>query len=184
MFARSSTLGLIVTVALSLPTDRTPVYRIQSSGAVSLNAAGTEAQYGLSREKVDGKPVLTITLGATTGESALMLFTTGDELPRSGRYPVYFSWQGDSARVEGGGRWFHACFIAGTVGHSQGAFHGQSGWVTITDNKAGLISGEFELRAQGFLASNIRDEDQWVTVQGMFTAAGDSSMPNVATALR
>jgi len=182
MFARSSTLGLIVTVALSLPTDRTPVYRIQSSGAVSLNAAGTEAQYGLSREMVDGKPVLTITLGATTGQSALMLFTDGDELPRSGRYPVYFSWQGDSAKSEG--RWFHACFIAGKVGHSLGAFHGQSGWVTISDNKAGLISGEFELRAQGFLASNIRDEDQWVTLQGMFTAAGDSSMANVATASR
>ncbi len=179
MFARSSTLGLIVTVALSLPTDRTPVYRIQSSGAVSLNAAGTEAQYSLSREKVDGKAVLTISLGATAGEGALMLFTDGDELPQSGRYPVYFSWEGDS---KGEGRWFHACFIAGRVEYPVGAFHGQSGWVTITDNKAGLISGEFELRAQGFLASNIRDENQWVMLQGTFTAAGDSTTANVATA--
>jgi len=178
MFARSSTLGLIFTAALSLPSDRTPVYRMQSSGAVSVSAAGTEAQYGLSQEKMDGKRVLTITLGATTGASALMLFTDGDELPRSGRYPVYFSWEGDS-KAEG--RWFHACFIAGTVGHSVGAFHGQSGWVTITHNRAGLISGEFQLRAQGFLASNIRDENQWVTLQGTFTAAGDSTTRAVAS---
>jgi hypothetical protein len=178
MFARSSTLGLLVTVALSSPTDLTPVYRIQSSGAVSLNAAGTEAQYSLAREKMGGKPVLTISLGATTGAGTLMLFTDGHALPRSGRYPVYFSWEGDS-RTEG--RWFHACFIAGTVEHPQGVFHGQSGWVTITHDKAGLISGELELRAQGFLASNIQDEDQWVTLQGTFTAAGDSSTASVAT---
>ena len=178
MFARSSTLGLIMTVALSLPSDRTPVYRIQSSGAVSLSATGAEAQYGFSREMVDGKPVLTITLGATTGASAFMLFTDGDELPRAGRYPVYFSWEGD-AKAEG--RWFHACFIAGTVEQPLGAFHGQSGWVTVTDNKAGLISGEFELRAEGFLASNMRDENQWVTVRGTFTAAGDSTTRAVAS---
>jgi hypothetical protein len=177
MFARSSTLGLIMTVALSLPTERTPVYRIQSSGAVSLSAAGTEAQYGLSQEKVDGKRVLTITLGAMTGQSALMLFTDGDELPQSGRYPVYFSWEGNS-KAEG--RWFHACFIAGTADHPQGAFHGQSGWVTITQNKAGLISGEFELRAQGFLSDNIHDENQWVMLQGAFTAAGDSTTTKLA----
>jgi hypothetical protein len=178
MLARSSTLGLIIAAAVSLPTDRTPVYRIQSSGAVSLSTAGTEAQYGLSREKVDGKRVLTITLGAMTGQSALMLFTNGDELPRSDRYPVYFSWEGDS-KTEG--RWFHACFIAGTSEHPQGAFHGQSGWVTITQNKAGLISGEFELQAQGFVAANMNDENKWVMLQGSFTAAGDSTTTSLAS---
>jgi hypothetical protein len=179
MFARSSTLGLLITVAVSLPTDRTPVYRIQSSGAVSLNVTGREAQYGLTREKVDGKAVLTISLGATSGNGALMLFTDGEELPRSGRYPVYFSWEG-GAKVES--RWFHACFIAGTVERPVGAFHGQSGWVTITDNKAGLISGEFELRAQGFLSGDINDENQWVMLQGAFTAAADSTTTKLVAA--
>jgi hypothetical protein len=178
MLARSSSLGLIIAAAVSLPHDRSPVYRIQSSGAVSLSAAGTEAHYGLSSEKVDGKRMLTITLGAMTGQSALMLFTDGSELPRSGRYPVYFSWEGNS---ETQGRWFHACFIAGTAEHPQGAFHGQSGWVTITSNKAGLISGEFELQAQGFVAANMKNENQWVMLQGSFTAAGDSTTTSLAS---
>jgi hypothetical protein len=173
MFARSSTLGLMITAALSVSADRTPAYRIQSSGAVSLNAAGTEARYGIAREKVDGKPVLTITLGATTGNGALMLFTDGGEIPRSGRYPVYLSSQNGS--TEGEGRWFHACFVAGTVEQPAGVFHGESGWVTITDNKAGLISGDFELQAKGFLAVDMSDENQSVTLRGAFTAEGDSA---------
>jgi hypothetical protein len=179
MFARSSILAFIVPAVLSLSTDRTPAYRIQSNGAVTLNAAGTEAQYSFAREQVDGKPVLTITLGATTGAGALMLFTDGEALPPSGRYPVHFSWQGGSVYAEG--RWFHACFIAGTVEQPVGVFHGQSGWVTITDNKPGLVTGEFEMRAQGFLAATMKDEDQWVTLRGTFTAEGDSTTVKVAT---
>jgi hypothetical protein len=179
VFARSSTLGLMVTLALSLPSDRTPGYSIQSSGAVRVIAAGKEASYGLTRQRANEKPTLTISLGATGAEGSLGLYTDGEELPRSGRYPIHFSWQGDSASA--GARWFHACFVAGTPEHPLGVFHGQSGWVTISDTDRGLISGEFEIRAQGFLASNTKDENQWVTVYGRFTAEGDSTVASIST---
>ena len=175
MFSRSSTLGLIVTMALSMPADRAPVFSLQSSGAVDVRVTGTEAQYSLTRESVNEKPTLSISLGATGTEGWLGLYTDGRELPRSGRYPIYF----DSANS--GGRWFHACFVAGTPEQPLGVFHGQSGWVTITDTESGLISGQFEIRAQGFLAADTKDENQWVTVRGTFTAEGDSTVASIRT---
>jgi hypothetical protein len=182
MLARSSTLGLLATMALSLPTDRAPGYSIQSSGAARVSAAGKEASYGLTRQTVNEKPTLTISLGAAGAEGRLGLYTDGQELPRSGRYPIHFSWQGDSGSASA--RWFHACFVAGTPEHPLGVFHGQSGWVTISDTEGGLISGEFEIRAQGFLAANTKDESQWVTVYGTFTAEGDSTVAKVSTVRR
>lgn len=52
----------------------------------------------------------------------------------------------------------------------------ESGSVTITRAKAGRISGRFELEARGFVAKNLDDEDQWVTVSGQFEAQGDSTI--------
>jgi hypothetical protein len=174
MFARSSTLGLLAAVALSLPSDSATEFTLRSSGAVSLSVTGTEARYGLASEMVKGKPVLVISLGATGGEGTLLLYTAGDVMPRIGRHPIYFSWQHEG--VVGEGRWFHACFIAGTPERPLGVFHGESGWVTITAVEAGRMSGRFEVRARGFLAADTTNEDQWVTVHGTFTADGDSTV--------
>lgn len=178
MYARSSTLGLLAAVALSLPSDPATEFTLRSSGAVTLSLAGTDARYGLNPGMDDGKPVLIITLGAAGGEGALMLFTAGDAMPRPGRHPIYFSWEHQG--VVGEGRWFHACFIAGTTERPTGVFHGESGWVTITGVEAGRISGEFEIRARGFLAENTEDEDRWVTVHGRFAAEGDSTAASLA----
>jgi hypothetical protein len=173
MFARSSTLGLLAAVALSIPSDPATEFTFRSSGAVRLDVSGVEAKYELAPEMgADGKPVLTISLGATGSEGSLSLYTDGGQLPRAGRYPVFFSWEHPVA----GGRWFHACFWAGKPDRPIGMFHGQSGWVTITDATPGRISGVFEIRAQGFLATNPSDEDQWVTLRGTFRAEGDSTL--------
>lgn len=174
MYARTSTLGLLAAVVLSLPLAPAPEFSFSSIGAVHLNVTGIEARYGLAREMVAGRPQLTISLGANTGNGALMLFTAGDALPRKGRYPVYFEWHPSGAVGEG--RWFHACLIAGTVERPEGFFHGQTGWVRVTGVEPGRISGEFEIRARGFLASDEADENQWVTVRGTFTAEGDSTV--------
>jgi hypothetical protein len=55
-------------------------------------------------------------------------------------------------------------------------FHSESGWLTITESEPGRIVGTFELRARGFLATNEKDENQWVTVRGTFTAEGDRAL--------
>jgi hypothetical protein len=180
MYARSSTLGLLAAVALSLPSDSVTGFTLRSSGAVNLSVAGAEAGYGVTREMVDAKPELTISLGATSGESALWLFTAGDELPRSGRYPIYFSTRQDA--LAAGGRWFHACFFAGTKERPKGVFHGQSGWVRINAVEGHLMSGEFEVRARGFLANDTADENQWVTLRGTFSAQGDSTITSISAA--
>ena len=177
MLAYSSTLGLLAAVALSLLSDSLTDFTLRSSGAVRLSVAGTEARYGLAPEMAEGKPVLVISLGATGGEGALLLYTAGDVMPRTGRHPIYFSWQHQG--VVGEGRWFHACFFAGTPEHPMGVFHGESGWVTITAVEAGRISGEFEVLARGFLAADTADEDQRVTVHGTFTAEGDSTVTSL-----
>ena len=174
MYARVSILGLLAVAGLSLPAGPAPEFTFRSTGAVDLSSSGTEAGYGLAPELVNGKPELVISLGATTGQGALLLFTVGDALPRTGRYPIYFEW--DPAGAAGQGRWFHACFVAGTTERPMGFFHGQAGWVRITAVDAGRISGEFEVRARGFLAADTTDENQWVTVRGTFTAEGDSTV--------
>jgi hypothetical protein len=65
------------------------------------------------------------------------------------------------------------------VERPEGFFHGESGWVTITAVESGRISAEFEMQARGFLAAKPSAEDQWVTLRGKFTAAGDSTVTGV-----
>lgn len=173
MYARSSTLGLLAAAALSLPSDSVTQFTLRSSGAINLSVAGTEARYGLVPETAEGEAVISITLGATSGEGALWLMTAGAEMPGKGRYPIY------QHGFAGDGRWFHACFSAGTPERPMGVFHSESGWVTITAVEDGRISGEFELRARGFLAADTTDEDQWVTVRGTFSAEGDSTIASI-----
>jgi hypothetical protein len=175
MLARVSTLGLVATMALSTSSGPTPAFTLESSGAVRLTVAGTEAHYSISPEPVEGKREVAIALGPTGAEGAIWLFTAGDRLPRPGRYPVVYSWTG-SIGVRGAERLFHACYMPGTAEHPLGMFHSESGWVTITAAPPGHIVGSFELRARGFLASNEKDENQWVTVRGTFTAEGDTTV--------
>jgi hypothetical protein len=177
MLARSSTLGLIAAVALTMPSDPVSGFTFQSSGAVTLSVQGDSAHYALTPEQMNGKPILTISLGSTVQDGALFLYTAGDQLPGKGRYPIIMTRDHD---IDGGGRWFHACFMAGTAVRPLGVFHSESGWVTITDVQAGRISGEFEVRARGFLASDSGDEERWVTVRGTFTADGDTTVASAS----
>jgi hypothetical protein len=175
MFARVSTLGLVATIALSTSSGPSPAFTLESSGAVRLTVAGTEAHYSISPDRVEGKRELAIALGPTAAKGAIWLFTAGDELPRPGRYPVVYHWTGHKGS-EAAGRWFHACYMPGPAEHPLGMFHSESGWVTITEAAPGHIVGTFDLRARGSLASNEKDENQWVTVRGTFTAEGDSTV--------
>ncbi len=176
MFARSSVVGLLATVTLSLPADPgAPYFTLQSSGAVRLAVSSADARLELMPEPVNQRPVLGISLGATQGDVALLLYTYADETLRPGRYPVASS----LPEQPFAGRRFHPCIVAGTVERPVGFFHGESGWVTIIAAEDGRISGTYEIRARGFLADDASVEDQWVTVRGTFGAEGDSTVTGI-----
>jgi hypothetical protein len=161
-FARAATHDTIGTA---------PSFTFTASGAVEVAVTSNEVRYGLTPERGEGRPVLNISLGANTGSASLGLYTSGDRPLRPGRYAVLPAWPG-----EGSGNWFHASLVAGTVERPVGVFHSESGWVTITRAEPGQLSGEFLLHTRGFLAADMDDEDQWVTVRGTFVADGDGSI--------
>lgn len=122
-------------------------------------------------QAVRGRPILLVSLGGAKAVGALQLARMGDRLPAPGRYPIRSSWDETGSDTAS----FHAAFMAGTAEHPLGWFHGESGWVTITESRDGRISGSFDVRARGFAAADLDDEDRWVTVRGSFDAEGDGT---------
>ena len=173
MLARSSIAGLAAAFALSLPgVTGTPHYTLESTGAVRISAGGADATYGVSPAADGGPPILAIALGAVQGDAALLLHTQADRKLVPGRYRVALEPpRGPTDRL------FHPCFIPGSSEKPLGFFMGEQGWVTVTAvGEDGRISGSYEMRARGFLASNPKDESRWVTVRGTFAAVADSSV--------
>jgi hypothetical protein len=178
MLARLSIFGLAASLAAASspslsrsPSPGTgPVYTLETTGALRQSVSGTEAHYSISPEMVDGKRELAIALGPKEGDGAIWLFTGAEEPLRPGLYPVVYHW---TEHRTGAAREFHACYLPGSARHPLGMFHSESGWLTITESEPGRIAGSFELRARGFLATDEKDENQWVTVRGTYSAEGD-----------
>jgi hypothetical protein len=168
MYIRSITIGTLIAVAFNPPVPSAADYALQSTGAVQLRATGEEARYGIVSSG-DGSSVLTISLGATSSDGAVQLILPGHQVPAPGRYSI----SPDS---------FQASFMAGSVEHPLGWFDGEAGWVTITDVREGHLSGTFTIRARGFLAADMENEDQQVTVRGSFDATRDRSATRLALA--
>jgi hypothetical protein len=171
MLARPTTLGIFAAMALALPPSRAPFFTLGAGGAVNLAVTSDEARFGMSPVDVEEAPLLTISLGATSAAGSLSLSISGDRLPAKGRYPVR-PWEDRTASRPQ----FEALFVAGSPDHPLGAFRGEFGWVTITDVAPGRISGVFEVEGRGFVASELDDEDRWVSVRGRFEAQGDSTI--------
>lgn len=170
MHFRTAALGTLAAAAVALAWRSAPTYTLQSTGAVALHASGQDARFGVVPRAVRGRPILIVSLGATASAGALQLTVAGDRPPAPGRYPIRSSWDelGTDATS------FHASFMPGSVERPLGWYHGESGWVTITESERDRMSGTFEVRARGFTATDPLDEEQWVTVRGSFDAAGDS----------
>jgi hypothetical protein len=174
MFPRPSIL-ITMLAASTLGSGAGPAYfTLQSTGALSLRTTGSDARYGIVGEETLDGPRVSVSLGARNARGSLLLSLPGDRLPPEGRYPV-------AAGAEDPDR-FHASFVAGSPERAEGCFEGVSGWVTITDVGEGEVAGVFEIRARGFLAGNIDDENQWVTVHGTFRARSVGA-PSVLTSL-
>jgi hypothetical protein len=103
-----------------------------------------------------------LTMGAYSEQGALLLSRAGAERPAVGTYQVREAIREGSA--------FHGLVITGSPSKPTGVFRVQRGTMTITGSSANRINGTFELRAVGFLASDLSREDREVTVTGSFTA--------------
>jgi hypothetical protein len=178
MYIRTATLGTLVAAAVALAWRSAPSYTLQSAGAVTLHDTGQEAQFGVVRQAIRGRPILIVSLGASASHGALQLTVGGDRPPVPGRYPVRSSW--DELVTDPTS--FHASFMPGSVERPLGWYHGESGWVTITNAGPGWMSGTFEVQARGFTAADPLNEERWVTVRGSFDAAGDSTISTITAA--
>lgn len=176
MYARASILGIVATVTLGLSAYTASRFTLGTTGAIALSVAGDEARYGVVPPSVNGPPVLVVSLGATSSRAALTLYVPGNGVPAKGRYPIRGAWDENGLEA----RAFRACLVAGSPERPLGWFHGESGWVTITEAAAGRMSGRFEIQTRGFLKADPENENRWVTVRGTFEADGDSTVTKVA----
>lgn len=176
MYLRATAVGILAAAGFALGMTSSPNFTLESTGAVSLHAAGHEARYGVVPHAVRGRPIVIVSLGATAGTAALQLMSLGDQPPAPGRYPIVSSW----SELGGDTIAFHASFMPGTVERPLGWYHGEAGWVTITETRAGRMAGTFEVRARGFTADDPLDEEQWVTLRGSFDAEADSTAATIA----
>jgi hypothetical protein len=177
MSFRTATLGILAAAAVALAWRSAPSFTLQSTGAVTLHATGHHARFGVVPRAVRGRPILIVSLGATASEGAMQLTVAGDRPPAPGRYPIRSSW--DELGTDANS--FHASFMPGSVERPLGWYHGESGWVTITEARSDRMSGTFEVRARGFTAADPVDEEQWVTVRGSFEATGDSTVTTISS---
>jgi hypothetical protein len=136
-------------------------FTLGTRGAVKLAVSSDEARYGIITTTPDERTQVVISLGATSAEGSITLTLPANQLLPNRRYAV--------------GRSVSAFVAAGEPEHPMGAFHGETGWVTVTAVENGRIAGEFELLARGFLATDPHDENRWVAVLGQFEARGDST---------
>lgn len=168
MSPRLLPLGLLAAILILLPRTPARSFSLRASGAVTLSITSDEARFGHIPAAIGGDPTVTIALGTVGARGSLTLSTWSSRVLSEGQYPIRGRDDRNAANTD-----FKALFVAGSAEHPRGVFRGESGWLTITRAEAGWLWGTFELRARGFLAVNVADENQWVTLRGSFVAQGD-----------
>ena len=127
-------------------------------GAVTAAASGT-AVYGRVRGD-ERSPAFTISLGgAEAGPSILFTRQGGPLTP--GTYPIT-----DEDSPAG----VRALVMTGSAHRPDGVFRADSGVLTVTAATDSSLSGEFRLRAGGFVADAPADEGRRITASGRFDA--------------
>lgn len=127
------------------------------AGDVSARSQG-EAEFGLIHGEPGDAPALTVSLGARSGDGAVVFTRVGGPDLMPGVYPI--SEEGD----------VRALVVTGTPAQPTGVFRAESGVLTVTEASDKSLRGEFRLGAKGFLASAPADESRRVSVSGEFTA--------------
>lgn len=139
-----------------------------SSGSYEARVAG--AATARLRGAVDvGRPdgenypkTFVITLGAYSGDGALVFSRWDGARPGAGTYPITKEPAGDGVT---------ALVVTGPPTRPHGAFRANRGTLTITHSSPDGLGGDFELHARGFGIADPHREDREVTVSGSFTTS-------------
>ena len=111
-----------------------------------------------------------LTLGAYSDNGAVVFSRVGAERPKPGTYRITPFTHGEEGSDE-----FHALVSLGSPANALGAFHGETGTVTITKSGPDQIVGHYELKAVGFLAADMDNEEREITVRGSFAASASAA---------
>ncbi len=139
-----------------------------SSGSYEARLAG--AATATLRGAVDlgapagpGRPeAFVITLGAYSGDGALVFSRWDGAQPGPGTYPI------TEEPTKGG---LTALVVTGPPTRPRGAFRAQRGTLTITHSSPNVVAGRFELEARGFGTADPHREDRELTASGSFTTS-------------
>ncbi len=164
MLARTSLLGILTMLTPTQLTSRDPHYTLSTWGALGVTASGDEARIGRVTLEGHGRSMLLVSLGTNDPHASISLYLPDSPDPAPGRYRVSSSWQA----TDSGAPVVHATLMAGSVERPLGWFEGQSGWVTLQRGEDGMVIGEFEFAARGFLRDNPDNERLKVMVRGSF----------------
>ena len=159
---------LVPIVLATLSTAWTPArvahHEARVDGAVSTSLSGS-ARFGPVRLGRQAPASFSLELGAYSEQGAVIFSRVSGERPEVGTYEITpFSAGAEGVNV------FHALVSLGSAEQPIGAFRAMSGRVTITQSSENRIIGEYELKAVGFLATDLNAEDREITVRGGFTA--------------
>jgi autotransporter-associated beta strand protein len=141
------------------PTEATPEFTLELSGAVTLKTAG-RVEHGSAGTA--SEPYYTITLGGRDGEAAVVFTRRTPVTVTAGRYLV-----GEGQLANDG---FGALIITGPPSHPTGVFQVQHGVLRLNRSGPAQLTGEFELHAAGFLSESPEQDDWQVTAKGRFAA--------------
>jgi hypothetical protein len=137
--------------------DSSSSFELRVRGAVSVTARGSVevGATGTAEERY-----YTITLGGPDGAAAVVFTRAGSASPSVGVYPV-----GEREFRSAG---FSGLIITGMPAHPTGVFRAQGGTLTITAATPERLTGQFELRAVGFLTESPTQDRREVTAVGSF----------------
>ncbi len=156
--------GLTLLVPGMAPT-REATHTATVSGAMTATLAGS-AVFGPVRQTRSALGAsFSLELGTRSERGAVVFSRVNGERPGVGTYRITPLGPGAEGPND-----FHAVVSLGSVELPVGVFHGMSGSVTITQSSEDRIVGRYELKATGFLASDLEVEDREITVRGGFSA--------------
>ena len=159
----------IAAVMSTAPAASGPAHLATVRGALVATLGGS-AQFGPTQG--GGSPAsFSLELGTNSDNGAVVLSRVGAERPQVGTYMVTPLGAGAEGTDE-----FHVLVALGSAERPVGVFHAVGGTVTISQSSEGRMVGRYEVRAVGFLAANLDDENREITVRGSFSAQPSSPL--------
>jgi len=168
----------LAALSMLLPHDHTPTFRATVTGVVQANLSGS-AVFGTTDPGRNRSGVFSLTLGAYSDQGAVVFSREILTRPAPGIYDV--SESGDpGSRPED----FHALVILGSPEQPLGVFRAREGTVSVRRSSSGALTGQYEIRAIGFLAADPDDDDREIMVRGSFAATPSEPRPGFNASMR